>query len=92
MSEKVVALPDFVDQTIRPVAEQIAGAGMPAHLLLAFVPAGGVLRVYSGLAPGPRADLMDQLAEQLRAAADQLRRGAAPSIFAPGHTKIGAMQ
>ena len=83
-SVKIAAtLEEFVEGHFRSGAEQLAGAGLIEHLVVIAVPAAPMLRVYSGLAPGARAALMEQTADKLRAAAAELRKTPGQSVFAP---------
>lgn len=88
MVEKVVDLREFVKEGFEPLSSQIAGAGMPDHLVVIDCPRAGLLRIYSGLAPKPRADAIDQLAANLKKAAEELRKQPGGSVFVPGAQKL----
>lgn len=89
---KEVSLHEFVDATFRPLAEQLAGAGLNEHLVIVDASQRGLLRIYSPQAPRERAASLDRLAEQLKAAAAELRKQPAPSIFSPGTLKLSGVQ
>ena len=88
MTEQVVDLREFVKQSFEPLASQIAGAGMPDHLVVIDCPRAGLLRIYSGLAPKDRAVALEQLADNLKKAAAEIRKQPGGNVFVPGATKL----
>lgn len=83
-----VSISQFVEAHFRPACEQLEGAGA-THVAVVVVPAAGIFRIYSGLPPGQRADLIDKIADKLRETATQLRAQAvAPSILVPGNERL----
>lgn len=87
---KVVSLQDFVELGFRPLCEQLAGGGMPEHAVVICVPSQGMLKLYSGLAPKPRAELIERMADQLKTMAAELRKQPGGSVFVPNDVKLKA--
>lgn len=83
-----VSIRQFVEAHFRPACEQLEGAGA-SHVVVVCIPGANVFRVYSGLPPGARADQLERMADDLRAAASKLRaQSSAPSILIPNAGKL----
>lgn len=79
---KTMELGAYLDAKLTPVSDELGGSNL-AHILIAYIPASGKMRVMSDIPPRERAILLKDMAAALNSQAEALAKAPVPELMLP---------
>lgn len=80
MVDTKMELSGFLDMRLKPVGEELSASGA-GHVIAAFVPAGGLMKIITDRLPVEGALMLRQMAEAMLRKAEELERTGADTPF-----------